>query len=110
MIEIIGGRGTGKTVKMIKEVQRLNQEHGINDTVILVKTREDARRVSELADRLGYRGMPFPLTFDDIKMCKPTHYKKVVVDDIERVFQQAIQPWILEGFTLTNEENETNDT
>lgn len=67
MEHIIGGRRSGKTVQMIKEVQRLNQEHGINDTVILVKSREDARRISDLADKLGYKDMPFPLTFDDIR-------------------------------------------
>ena len=109
MVQVVyGGRQSGKTVKLIKLCQQLNKEHGKNDTVIVVKSREDARRVSAMADELGYPDMPFPVILDDIRKCRPTYYKKLLIDDMDIIMQRLLSPWEISGYSINYWESEEN--
>ena len=101
---IIGKRYTGKTTKLIRLCNRLNEEHGINDTVIVAKNRNDAKRIKQEAVRLGYPAMPNPVIWEDIQRSRPTFYKKLLIDDIDCLIQHLAYPWEVSGFTLTNGE------
>ena len=102
MEQIIGKRQTGKTTKLIQLCKKLNEEHGINDTVIVAKNRQDARLISQTADAMGYKGMPFPVVWDDIIRCRPTFYKKLLIDDVDMLIQQLVYPWEVVGYTLSD--------
>lgn len=54
---IAGGRHSGKTIKLIEESAR-------RGGYIVCRSRQEAVRIVEQAERMGY-DIPFPLTFKD---------------------------------------------
>ena len=102
MYQIWGGRQSGKTTKLIKLCQEMNREHGKNDTVILVKSHNDAKRVKQMADDLGYHDMPFPVVLEEIWHKHATHYTKILADDMDAVFQHILGSWELVGYSITD--------
>lgn len=99
---IYGGRQSGKTTKLIKLCQKMNKEHGKNDTVILVKSHNDAKRIKQMADDLGYPDMPFPVILEEIWHKHTTHYEKILADDMDAIFQHILGSWELVGYSITD--------
>ena len=105
---IVGDKGSGKTHKLIALCKKMNEEAGINNTVIVAKDRKDARRISDMADKMGYRSLPFPVILDDVRQIRPTYYKRLLIDDIDYIMQQVLGSWELAGFTLTYPEDKND--
>ena len=79
-------RGRGKTLKLIQECFYANRRDGGNFTYILTSTRENARRVFEMARKKGY-DIPFPIAVGEVKnrWLSGTFIKHLLIDDIENV-------------------------
>lgn len=106
MHRIVDKRHAGKTAQLIRLCMKLNEEHGMDDTIIVTTTRQEARRISEMAEEMGYKGMPFPIAVNDLLHSKPTFYRRLLIDDMERCFQKVASPWIIDGFTASSEDDE----
>jgi ABC-type hemin transport system ATPase subunit len=99
---IIGGRGSGKTHKLIELCKKMNEDAGINDTVIVALNHDDACNIMDMARNMGYKGMPFPLTLNEVRAYGPTIYRRLLIDNIDVLMQQVVAPFQLIGFTLTH--------
>lgn len=97
---IFGGRGTGKTVKLIELSIRLN-------AYILVSDHRRADFVKALAAELGYPQLLFPITYSEFIACRNTGYiKKLLIDDADDVISHmaSVQGWTLEAMTMTTDD------
>lgn len=107
---IYGSRQSGRTTQLIKLCESLNKAAGHNCTVILAKDREDAFRIKEMATDMGYKSMPFPVTFAEARDMHPSgsRYKNLLIDDIEifltrLLYSRELFGWNIEGFTISEE-------
>jgi len=81
---IVGGRGTGKTTKLIYTSSVLN-------TPILVHSKKEADRILEMADGLNCE-IPEPVVFGEHKN---KHYTNgILIDNAERYIQAALQEYL----------------
>lgn len=104
MIQIIGERQTGRTTKLIELCRKMNEEHGINDTFIIVANANRARSVYAAAVELGYLGMPYPVPVAYVSRTGATYYKYALVDDAEIVLQTVLGGRIeLTGYVVVGE-------
>lgn len=92
MHRISGGRQTGRTTELIKLCQKMNRDHGINDTVIVVADQRRAQCVSEMANKLGYIDMPnpIPIHYATSQHMAGSYYKWALIDDVEYVLQTVL--------------------
>lgn len=93
MHRISGGRQTGRTTELIKLCQKMNREHGTNDTVIVVADDRRVMFVYEMAKKLGYGDMPYPLTISYVSAARHmagSYYKWALIDDVEYVLQTIL--------------------
>lgn len=92
MTRISGGRQTGRTTELIKLCQKMNRDHGINDTVIVVADLKRAQCVSEMARHLGYISMPapIPIHYATSQHMVGSYYKYALIDDVEYVLQTVL--------------------
>lgn len=92
MTRISGKRQTGRTTELIKLCKKMNRDHGINDTVIVVADLKRARCVSEMANKLGYIDMPnpIPIHYATSQHMAGSHYKYALIDDVECVLQTIL--------------------
>lgn len=100
---IYGPRQSGKTSKLINLCKMHNDTYGSNHTVIMAKNRLDAFRIADMAHEIGYSNMPFPVTYDEIKDTPPTHYKEILIDDMDVFVQNILRTWKLAGYTISSE-------
>lgn len=103
---IIADRRSGKTTELIKLCKKLNEESDMQDTVIVALNHKDAHNIMDMARKMGYKGMPFPLTLDEVRAYGPTIYRRLLIDNIDVLMQQVVAPFQLVGFTLTYSEEE----
>lgn len=89
---ISGGRQTGRTTELIKLCQKMNRDHGINDTVIVVTDSKRARCVYDMANKLGYKDMPdpIPIHYATANHMVGSFYKYALIDDVEAVLQTVL--------------------
>lgn len=91
MIQIIGSRQSGRTTELIKLCKKMNEEHGINDTFIIVADMNRAKLVYAEATKMGYIGMPYPVPTSYANCHKAgSYYKYALVDDAEAVLQMML--------------------
>ena len=92
MHRISGKRQTGRTTELIKLCQKMNRDHCINDTVIVVADQKRAQCVSEMANKLGYTDMPVPIPihYATSQHMAGSYYKWALIDDIEYVLQTIL--------------------
>lgn len=92
MTRISGERQTGRTTELIKLCQKMNRDHGINDTVIVVADQKRAQCVSEMARHLGYISMPnpIPIHYATSQHMTGSYYKWALIDDVEYVLQTVL--------------------
>ena len=102
---IIRDRHKGKTAELIQLCKKLNEESDMQDTVIVALNHNDACNIMNMARSMGYKGMPFPLTLDEVKAYGPTIYRRLLIDNIDILMQQVVAPFQLVGFTLTYSED-----
>ena len=102
MNKIIGGRHSGKTTELIKACQKTNEEAGYNCAVIVTGTKRDAQNIYKMAQDMGYKDMPFPVSLEELKSRNSTGtaYKNVYVDELDYIASHLLNPLNLEGFTL----------
>lgn len=113
---VAGPRRSGKTTELINHVRRINNENGGNVAVIICSNHAEAHFISEQADKMGYKDMPFPIPINALigyarsGHMKGSFYKVGFVDEIDRVLQSLIAPLELRGFTYTlpNKEGEAD--
>jgi hypothetical protein len=79
---IIGGRGSGKTLELIK---RASETHGL----IVVSNTIRANEIDDMAHELGYK-IPHPVSILLFNRKDATEYKSVFVDDVEDVLQSLL--------------------
>lgn len=101
MIIEAGERGSGKTTRLILHCMELNKKAQANNTVILVRDHDTARRIKRWAIELGYPNMPLPVTLSEILGKPTTWYKRVLVDDMEDIMQQVLGQWELVGYSVS---------
>ena len=97
---IFGGRGTGKTVKLIELSIRLN-------AYIMVSDHQRAVNVKTLAKKLGYPQLLFPITYRDFLAQRNTGYvKKLLIDDADDLISHmaSVQGWTLEAMTMNKDD------
>lgn len=90
---IVGKRQTGRTTELIKLCQKMNKDHGINDTVIVAADDRRVMCIYEMARKLGYGDIPYPLTISYVSASRHMagcHYKYVLIDDVEAVLQTIL--------------------
>lgn len=104
---ISGQRQTGRTTELIKLCQKMNRDHGINDTVIVVADIQRAKCVSEMARHLGYISMPapIPIHYATSQHMVGSYYKYALIDDVEYVLQNILG----NGLQLRGFVEEAND-
>ena len=98
---ILGGRGTGKTVKLIELSIHLN-------AYILVSDHRRAVNIKTMAEKLGYPQLLFPITYQEFYGHRNTGYvKKLLIDDADDVISHmaAVQGWTLEAMTMNKDDN-----
>lgn len=101
MIQIIGSRQSGRTTELIKLCKKMNEEHGINDTFIVVSDMNRARCVYEEAVEMGYIEMPYPVPATYVNHKPGSFYKYALVDDTEAVLQTLLGRFVsLEGYVV----------
>lgn len=97
---ILGGRGTGKTVKLIELSIRLN-------AYILVSDHRRAVNIKTMAKELGYPQLLFPITYREFLHHRNTGYiKKLLIDDVDDVISHmaSVQGWTLEAVTMNKDD------
>lgn len=97
---ILGGRGTGKTVKLIELSIHLN-------AYILVSDHRRAVNIKTMARELGYPQLLFPITYREFLHHRNTGYvKKLLIDDVDDVISHmaSVQGWTLEAMTITKDD------
>lgn len=97
---IIGGRGTGKTVKLIELSIHLN-------AYILVSDHRRAVNIKTMAAKLGYPQLLFPITYQEFFDHRNTGYvKKLLIDDADDVISHmaSVQGWTLEAMTMNKDD------
>lgn len=79
-------RGRGKTLKLIQECFYANRREGGNYTYILTSTKENAKRIFDMARKKKY-DIPLPLSVCDVKGTglRGTFIRHLLIDDIEDV-------------------------
>ena len=104
---ISGSRGTGRTTELIKLCQKMNRDHGINDTIIVVADLKRVQCVSELANKLGYTDMPqpIPIIHATSQHMAGSFYKYALIDDVEYVLPNILG----NGLQLRGFVEEAND-
>lgn len=95
----IGGRGCGKTIRLIKE----SSKHKIP---IVCTNRARAKSIKELANELGYE-IPDIITIVHVPV-RSHSVKEVLVDDADDVLESFIGTHIREITLTRGEHNETN--
>lgn len=93
MTIISGGRQTGRTTELIKLCQKMNRDHGANDTVIVAANDRMVMCIYEMARKLGCGDIPYPLTISYVSAARHmagSHYKYVLIDDVESVLQTIL--------------------
>lgn len=97
---IYGPRGNGKTSTLIK----MSAE---NQIYILVATETRARALAELADRMGYSHMPFPVTTHEY-LRSGNHFRGssirrngLYIDDVDDVVRQLFDGIPLKAVSFT---------
>lgn len=104
MIQIIGARRTGRTTELIKLCKKMNEEHGINDTFIIVADMNRARCVYAEALNLGYDQMPYPVPAAHVPHKAGSYYRYALVDDAEAVLQALLGGRVeLTGYVVIGE-------
>ena len=97
---ILGGRGTGKTVKLIELSIHLN-------AYILVSDHRRAVNIKTMARELGYPQLLFPITYREFLHHRNTGFvKKLLIDDADDVISHmaSVQGWTLEAMTITKDD------
>ena len=79
-------RGRGKTLKLIQECFYANRKDGGNYTYILTSTKENARRIFDMARKKNY-DIPLPICVSEIKSngLTGTFIRHLLIDDVEDV-------------------------
>lgn len=109
MIQIIGSRQSGRTTELIKLCKKMNEEHGINDTFIVVADMNRARCVYAEALKMGYLGMPYPVPAAHVPRKAGSFYKYALVDDAEAVLQVLLGGFVyLSGYVVQGPERIEN--
>lgn len=101
MIIEAGGRGSGKTTRLILHCIELNKKAQANNTVILTRDHYTARRIKQWATELGYPNMPLPVTPSEILGKPTTWYRRILVDDMDDIMQQVLGQWELVGYSVS---------
>lgn len=84
---ISGGRGTGKTKKLL-EISEKEQ------IPIICSSRDRAHALFKRAKTEGY-DIPCPISCDNLNIMRGTYIKRdVLVDDAEQVLAALMSPWI----------------
>ena len=97
---ILGGRGTGKTVKLIELSIHLN-------AYILVSDYRRAVNIKTMAAELGYPQLLCPITYREFFDHRNTGYvKKLLIDDADDVISHmaSVQGWTLEAMTMNKDD------
>lgn len=99
-----GGRGNGKTTKLIRYAEKYGY-------VILVRDRQAAEYIENTARKMGAR-IRQPITLADLKRSKlcGSFVRGILIDNAEQVLQDIIFDYTdgrgtLEGLTITTEES-----
>lgn len=100
MIQIIGTRRSGRTVKLIRLCKKLNDAAGHNQTIILVSDLRRAHAIYDEALKIGCGDIPFPAIPEDILGHPTTFYKRVLIDDLDSLMQRLLGLWELAGYTI----------
>lgn len=79
-------RGRGKTLKLIQTCFYANRRDGGNYTYILTSTKENAKRIFDMARKKNY-DIPLPICVGEIKMngLAGTFIRHLLIDDVEDV-------------------------
>ena len=105
MIQIIGARQTGRTTDLVELCHKMNEEHGINDTFIVVADMNRARFVYAEALKQGYKEMPYPVPAAHVHHKAGSFYKYALVDDAEAVLQTLLGGFVeLKGYVVIGKE------
>lgn len=105
MIQIIGSRRSGRTTELIKLCKKMNEEHGINDTFIVVSDMNRARCVHAEAVKMGYLEMPYPVLAAYVNHKAGSYYKYALVDDAEAVLQTLLGGFVsLTGYVVMGDQ------
>lgn len=104
---ISGKRQTGRTTKLIKLCRQMNKDHGTDDTVIVVADDRRVMCIYEMAKKLGYGDMPYPIpiNYATAAHMHGSHYKYALIDDVEYVLQTVLG----NGLQLRGYVEEEND-
>lgn len=105
MIQIIGARQSGRTTELVKLCRKMNEEHGISDTFIVVADMNRAGFVYAEAVKQGYVEMPYPVTAVNIMRKAGSFYKFALVDDAEAVLQTFLGGFVsLTGYVVLGDQ------
>ena len=105
MIQIIGSRCSGRTTELIKLCKKMNEEHGTNDTFIVVADRDRARCVYAEAVKMGYLDMPYPVPASYISHKGGSFYKYALADDVEAILQTLLGGFFsLSGYVVIGDQ------
>ena len=107
MITVVSGRRTGKTIELIRYCKKLNDEQGHNSVILVTKDSTEAENLYALAQEIGCGDIPYPIPVYELLRTRPTYYRSVIVDNLDRVMQEIISPWELLGYSTTVDEKES---
>ena len=92
-----GGRASGKTTRMLKELD------GREDAILLVYKQEVADHMIKLADKLGYKLVHKPISWNNPRDMDRAKGKKVYVDDGRVLFERMFKGLDVEMVNFTVE-------
>lgn len=96
---ITGGRGTGKTMRLIE------MAHNESGAYIVCRDQEVARRIRNMAKEHGYN-INFPITVRELKNRKGSlsHNHKLLFDDLHSLIYQFVNgAFTIEAVSFTGE-------
>lgn len=97
MKQIIGGRGTGKTTRLI-------YQSAWSGATIVTATDRAAGYIEHMAEQLHLK-IPKPMSVNELKQQRGRLPQDLLVDELEAVFRQMIAPtYVVEGYSLSLEE------
>lgn len=99
MKQLIDGRGTGKTTRLI-------YQSAWSGATIVTATDRAAGYIEHMAEQLHLK-IPKPMSVNDLKQNRGQLPKEILVDELEAVFRQMVAPaYVVTGYSLTSEEKE----
>ena len=96
MKQIIGGRGTGKTIRLI-------YQSAWSGATIVTATNQAAVYIEHMAEQLHLE-IPKPMSIVELRAKREMPPKATLIDELDAVVAQLLAPcYTIEGYSLTQE-------